>query len=384
MEALLSIKLPADMQTIGDIEASMGNMAKGMAAFGKGIGIASIGKIIEGLSKKVGKSEKTVAEQIKEDVELLTSIKVTTQNTSTFSDAMGNISDGLGKFAGGSILASIITAFSQKIGTEPWTAAIKKDVNNLMSIVGDDSEASVKKSAAFITIMGNLAAGLGEFTKAGFVGGLEKAFSIVLKWLGAGDTPVQAAVKLASDADALQKVGSGLMEAAKGLEIFAKVGDLSDIDLKEFTSNLKESLPDLERSIMGGYVDTSGWGGIDVLGLASPKIRYKKAAENLNALVSAASGSYSGETAAGPQEGQMISMSSLMSESMIIKTAIIESAIIQGPLAIDIGPGPGAGVTVNTNNVTVAPSTSNSISSVTRTENTYGTTDPYTALPSAF
>ena len=44
--------------------------------------------------------------------------------------------------------------------------------------------------------------------------------------------------------------------------------------------------------------------------------------------------------------------------------------------------GGGGGTTVN--NVTVAPSTSNSISSVNKSENTYGTVDPYTSAAGAY
>ena len=42
----------------------------------------------------------------------------------------------------------------------------------------------------------------------------------------------------------------------------------------------------------------------------------------------------------------------------------------------------GGGTTVN--NVTVAPSTSNSVSNVQKSENTYGTVDPYTSAAGAY
>ena len=136
MAALLAIQLPTGgMTKVDDIEQSMKNMAKGMAAFGAGIGIASIGDIVETLAKKVGDSDKTIAESIKEDVELLTSINVTPMQSSTFEQSMKDISAGLVVFTKGKTLSLIVDAFGKMIGSQRWTEAIKDDIDNLMSIM---------------------------------------------------------------------------------------------------------------------------------------------------------------------------------------------------------------------------------------------------------
>ena len=46
--------------------------------------------------------------------------------------------------------------------------------------------------------------------------------------------------------------------------------------------------------------------------------------------------------------------------------------------------GGSGGSSTTVNNVTVAPSSSNSISSIQKTENTYGTVDPYTSAAGAY
>ena len=54
-----------------------------------------------------------------------------------------------------------------------------------------------------------------------------------------------------------------------------------------------------------------------------------------------------------------------------------------GAILAQLGGAPTAGQTT-VNNVTVAPSSSNSISSVSKSENTYGTVDPYTSAVGAY
>ena len=132
---------------------------------------------------------------------------------------------------------------------------------------------------------------------------------------------------------------------------------------------------------MGGKIE-GGWFKSDTeyKGLGSADISYEDAAKNIQALHSAFTGTFKGMEAISPGGGA----TAQMIESMTIRTAIIESAIIQGPIAGAIGAAPGGGATVNNNTVTVAPTTSNSVSSVTRTENTYGVSDPFTGIARNF
>ena len=384
MAALLAIQLPAEgMSKVGDIEQSMKNMAKGMAAFGAGIGIASIGDIVETLAKKVGDSDKTIAESIKEDVELLTSINVTTMQSSGFEQSMKDISKGLAVFAGGKALVSIvdiIEAFSQKLGNDPWTEAIKKDVNNLMTLVGDDPDAEIKKSAAFITIMDNIKQGLNKFTGATFVSNLQAAFGAVVSWISGEDSPIQQAITLAQSADELDRVGAGLEKAARGLKVFSSVEKMKDLDLVDFAKDLAQSVPVIEKAIMGGAL-SSGWldwgnNNIKFEGLANPNVKYEDAARNMQALGDAMLGNFKGMVERGttvPGEGGVI-------EAMTIRTAIIQSAVIQGPSAQAFGGIAGGGGGGDTNVVTVMGATNSSVSAMNTMSTSPGTSNPMTAV----
>ena len=188
-------------------------------------------------------------------------------------------------------------------------------------------------------------------------------------------------LSLADKVDELERVGSALNSVAAGLTAFSAIGRLASVDLKDFAEDLAGAVPAIEAAVMGGKIE-GGWFKSDTVykGLGSADIKYEDAAKNIQALHSAFTGTFKGMEAisAGPEA------TTQMIESMTIKTAIIESAIIQGPIAGAIGAAPGGGATINNNTVTVAPSTSNSVSAVTRTEATYGVVDPYTAVAGNF
>ena len=63
---------------------------------------------------------------------------------------------------------------------------------------------------------------------------------------------------------------------------------------------------------------------------------------------------------------------------------LMQGAIAQTQLLAAYGSGSGDGGGTTVNNVTVSPSTSNTVSSVQKSENTYGTVDPYTSAAGAY
>ena len=63
---------------------------------------------------------------------------------------------------------------------------------------------------------------------------------------------------------------------------------------------------------------------------------------------------------------------------------LMQGALAQTQLLAAYGSGSGDGGGTTVNNVTVAPSTSNTVSSVQKSENTYGTVDPYTSAAGAY
>jgi len=289
--------------------------------------------------------------------------------------ALTGLGIGLGIFGAGAGLAAFATLTE---GEGSFAQGIKDEVLTLLSIV-DEGAMEEGQVSKFIAAMTGISVGLLAFTGSKLIDSLAGAAAGLLNFLSGNESPVQAVLKLADNVDELERVGSALQSISSGLGTFANLKGVGDVDIKEMTENLKESLPDLEKAIMGGHVDTKGWGGVDVKGLASPDIKYQEAAANLNAIMQSVSGALpTMMKGAGGAVQPGAEATAQMIESMTIRTAIIESAIIQGPIAGAIGPTPGGGSTVNNNTVTVSPSSVNSISSSSVTEATYGTSDPYT------
>ena len=289
--------------------------------------------------------------------------------------ALTGLGIGLGIFGAGAGLSAFATLTE---GEGSFAQGIKDEVLTLLSIV-DEGAMEEGQVLKFTAAMAGISAGLLLFTGSKFLDSLAGAAAGLLNFLSGNESPVQAVLKLADNVDELERVGSALQSISKGLGTFAGLKGIGDVDIKEMTENLKESLPDLEKAIMGGHVDTKGWGGVDIKGLASPDIKYQEAAANLNAMMQSVSGALPTMVkGAGGAVQPGAEATAQMIDSMTIRTAIIESAIIQGPIAGAIGPTPGGGATVNNNTVTVSPSSVNSISSSSITEATYGTSDPYT------
>ena len=378
VETLLSIK--GTVSEAAGFAAAMLAIAVGLAVFSLGAGVASMAQLGATFGAKLG--DMRFSDAIKYDVETLMSIKTTFSEATGFAAAMTLIAAGLGVFAlakaaGG--VANLMDTYNQKLGGLPFAEGIKHEVETLMSIGGKEG-ITEEKGTQFKLAMFEISKGLAAFTGAKFLDSLAGAVSGLLNFLSGNESPVEAVLGLANKADQLERVGVALKTISSGLGKFADLKDIGDTDIKKLTENLVESLPNLEKAIMGGHVDTKGWGGVDVKGLASPDIKYADAAQNLNAIMQSTSGALStmvsgaGAVDASGATPQMI-------EAMTIKTAIIESAVIQGPIAGAVGPGPGpGGGGANTNVVTVMGSSSSSVSAQNTMSTSPGTSNTMTTI----
>ena len=359
----------------GTLLLALAGLAAGIAIFGGGQAIAGLA---DGMTQLINPEW---ASTIKTNVLTLLSIgEDAGGNLEMLKDggavvlALTGLGIGLAVFGVGKSIA----AFSDLIADGNFAQDIKDEVTTLLSIVDEGAmeEGQVKK---FIAAMTGISAGLLAFTGSKLIDGLAGAATGLLNFLSGNESPVQAVLRLADNVDSLERVGGALQSITTGLGTFSGLKGIGDVDIKEMTENLKESLPDLEKAIMGGHVDTKGWGGVDIKGLASPDIKYQEAAANLNAMMQSVSGALPTMVkGAGGAVQPGAEATAQMIESMTIRTAIIESAVIQGPIAGAITAPAGGGATVNNNTVTVSPSTTNSVSSTSVTEATYGTSDPYT------
>ena len=102
----------------------------------------------------------------------------------------------------------------------------------------------------------------------------------ILNFLSGNDSPIEQMMKIADNSYDLE-VGAASLEriqsALSGLSDLSFDG--SDLNLKEFAEDLVESIPAIEKAIMGGKIDGGLFFGDDVefKGLASPDIDFESA-----------------------------------------------------------------------------------------------------------
>ena len=376
---------PSKLEVLADtgtVFLALSGLAAGIAIFSAGTGVAGV---VDGLTNF---SNPEWANNLKKNVNTLLSIAdadgegklETLSKTGTVFLAMSGLAAGMAIFA----LGTGAVAFVDKItGNKDYAQQIKDQVTTLLSIAGNPN-ATPEKVKQTTDAMAAISKSLGDFAGQTFFSSLKSAGAAVFNFFSGAESPTTALLQLADKADDLEKVGNALDKIGIGLSTFSSIGSI-DVDLKDLSENLKEALPDLERAIMGGYVDTKGWGGIDIKGLASPDIKYQEAAQNLNAIMNSVSGalptmmSGAGGGAVSPGGGA----SSQMIESMTIRTAIIQSAVIQGPIANAVGAAPAGGATA-TNVIVNAPATSTTTAVSNTSETIFSASDPYVPIARRF
>jgi len=206
---------------------------------------------------------------------------------------MLGISAGLAAFGLGSFVAGAGDAASGWLsktteGEGSWADKIKAKVTTLLSIVGGESK--LQNSLDFIKVMGNLSKGLAVFAVTDFATSLVGVGTKILNFLGSGG-PVQEMLNIANSADDLEKGASALESLAVSLDKISGLKfDGKSLKLKEFGTDLMESLPYIENAIMGSRGQDLSYLpfnlGQQFEGLASPTIDYAGAVANFQRLQS--------------------------------------------------------------------------------------------------
>jgi len=215
-------------------------------------------------------------------------------DTAQFGLTMLGISAGLAAFGLGSFVAGAGDAASGWLsktteGEGSWADKIKAKVTTLLSIVGGESK--LQSSLDFIKVMTNLSLGLAVFTGTSFATSLVGVGTRILDFLAGDSSPVQEMLNIADSADKLEKGASALESLAVSLEKISGLKfDGKSLKLKEFGTDLMESLPYIENAIMGSRgKDLSNlpfYKGQQFEGLASPTIDYAGAVANFQKLQS--------------------------------------------------------------------------------------------------
>ena len=280
----------------GTFLVAMTSIAAGIALFA--FGSAAAGAVVGALDVTdfVARGEgMTWSQSIVDHVKTLLSISSLEgigADTAKFGLTMTGISTGLAAFGLGSLIAGAGDAAAgwlskNEDGEGSWADKIKAKVTTLMSIVSGESK--LQNSLDFIKVMTNLSAGLGVFTVTGFVTSLANVGTGILNFLSGKESPVEEMLNIANSADDLEKGATALNSLAKSLEKISGLKfDGKSLKLKEFGTDLMESLPYIENAIMGSRGQDMSWlpfnKGIQFEGLASPTIDYAGAVANFQRL----------------------------------------------------------------------------------------------------
>jgi hypothetical protein len=274
--------------TLGNIASfpfTMGSLAVGLAAFALGQGVEGLTEVgQEGLSYFT--DQKGFAERVKSEVKTLLEIPSLPGiggDTTGFIAVMGGIATGLAAFALGKGLEGVTSGFQAALssftGTEPFAERIKSEVSTLLSIPQLVREGDTER---FTNVMSSISTALAGFGAGEFIGTLANAGASIVNFFTGGESPFEQIRQVAEDADQLVKGADAIDRLQVALD---RMGDLrfdgSDLNLKEFAQDLKDSVPIIEKAITG---DPGGLFTTKILGLASPEVDYESAVQNIRSL----------------------------------------------------------------------------------------------------
>jgi len=297
--SLLSIKhyLGGNVEMLKDGGAftlAMSGIGLGLAAFGTGAILSGGTDMLGDWFSKESNTEGggNWAQHVVDNVTTLLGIVNTPgigADTAGFIAVMGGISAGLLAFSTAGGATSIMDALSDWIspgeGRQNWTEEVKKNVNNLLSIV--ESPEKFENASKFSVAMGSISAGLLKFSGANFVTGLTNAAEAIISFFTGQDNAFDEVMKVADKADDLEKGSRAVDSLTVSIEKLGKLKfDGSTLNMKRFAEDLAASVPVIEKAIMGGKFDDSWLPFTEqtIKGLASPEIDYQTAIANISNL----------------------------------------------------------------------------------------------------
>jgi hypothetical protein len=277
--------IPANSSALaegGSFFVIMAGIAAGLIAFAIGSSANSMSTALAQFSGAGAKFADDIVYNVKKLMEI-SALKF--GDVAKFTGFMTAIAAGLFAFAvgkGANAMGDVIGKFSGNFADN-----IVKDVNTLMAMINDPN-VNQKKANEFSSIMGTIAAGLVKFSAGQFVGTLAGAASSVLNFLG-GTGPIQEIKNLAKEADNIEKGANAIGKIAYNLD---KIGSLkfdgSNINIKDFSKDLLDSVPAIEAAIMGGKIKGGIFSSdIKYKGLASADIKWSDAAKNIKTIQAA-------------------------------------------------------------------------------------------------
>ena len=191
----------------------------------------------------------------------------------------------MGGIAAGLVAFSVAEGFAAAIGyfTGGDTVDnIKTNVTKAMSILEDDN-ISPEKATQLKTTLQTVGEALSSFAGGELGASLKQVGTSILNFLSGKESPVEEMLKLAEKDDELIVASLALQRLSSALaKISALDFDGKKLNMKAFAEDLVESVPAIEAAIMGGKID-GGLFSSDVVykGLGSDDIKFAEATENI-------------------------------------------------------------------------------------------------------
>ena len=257
---------------------------------------------------------------------------------SSIKNLMINLAEGLGAFSGPSMVAlTVLLGAGALFGPAAGSAAVGMGLIGLGlgafftglaandAVIGFISDGD--PGGSIKTLMINMADGLAAFGEVGksldmtdilkvptaaiaistamvtlgagnLAGAVLDGLAKVGRFLMGGDNPFDQMMLIGEKADKLDAGATAIERLTTAMGKLKTFADFKfNFKLKDFADDLMSSLPLIEAAIMGGVVEGSYFGlGKDktFLGLASPDIKFKEAADNISLLKTAFDSSSSG------------------------------------------------------------------------------------------
>ena len=261
----------------GAFVLAMTGIASGLAIFGIGSTVAGFA---DGLTNFI---KPDFAQSIVDNVETLltiSSLPGVLLDTASFVAVMGGIAAGLVAFSAAEGFAAAIGYFSGGDTVDN----IKTNVEKAMSIL-ENENINPEKAQQLKTTLKTVGEALSSFAGGELGASLKQVGSSILNFLSGGESPVEEMLALAEKDDELITASIALTKLSSALGAIAQLRfDGSNLNMKEFAEDLAESVPVIEKAIMGGVIDNFGPFNTKFKGLASPDIDFATATENILAL----------------------------------------------------------------------------------------------------
>ena len=322
-----------------DFLASGGTFALAMTGVGAGLAAFSVGATAmgAGMSLSDWMGGENWSQTIKDHVITLMSIDDALGGaaefigeSATFLLAMGGIGAGLAAFGIGSAIGGLGEAVAKFTSGENWSENVVNHVKTLASV---SDEVDVEKAKTFAETMSIMGKGLATFGASEFLSSIASAGAKLVNFLSGNESPIEQMMKIADNSYDLE-VGAASLERIQSA--LAGLGSLnfdgSNLGLKEFAEDLVESIPAIEKAIMGGKIDGGLLFGDDIefKGLASPDIDFESAIARIAQLKQALGGGIGGgseTTPATTATAVPASTGSIVNASASGDTGIVETGL---------------------------------------------------------